>query len=328
MTIEYSPPDYASVHNDLIYTVSDAHTSDPVTYPNYKFIADIYINGAMIARLRKFPNPVTNIGIFNISREVGAYLSVVFNPTTALQSQELGRGEFYVDLQVKFGEEYSYTSYFNLATSTSQKVYNNYNKLLFGDDSSLEDYPDNVITNMPLRSEVFSNQDYALITYFPTDTSSVTIDIQPDNGSLYSTNITPSTAHFGQVLNVSPNTINALSPGTINGGTSYYDVTIGGETYRYWLTCSAYEIYPVYFLNQYGGFDTKLFTKVSRKRVKIERSMFSKLPYTVDSGGDVSYYNGQVQNEEQSVYSVLFTEQLILNTNFLTDAEYNLQLYR
>jgi len=322
MTITYYPPALASVHDDLVFTVTDPHTADPVTYPNYKFIADVYVNGAQVARLKKAPNPTTLVGVFDVAPVVRNYLQAIFAPTAALQSFELGQGQFYVDLQVRFGEEYGFTSFYNLADSTTQKVYNNYNRQLFGDDSSLEGKPDNVITNMPFAS-VFLNQDYSFISYFPTTTSGVTVDITPDNGSLFSTSITPSTAYFGQVLNVAPNIINALSAGKINAGTSYYTVSIGGESYRYNIICEPlYEMFELHWLNQYGGYDSKLFTKVSRNTVNVQRSSFGVLPYTVDGSGAVSYYTGDVYNETVRNYANQFTEKLTLNSNFLTDAEY------
>ncbi len=322
MTITYFPAALSSVHDDLVFTVTDAHTSDPVTYPNYKFIADVYVNGTQIARLKKAPNPISLVGIFDVSPVVRNYLQAVFAPTLNLQSFQLGQSEFYIDLQVKFGEEYGFTSFYNLVTSTSQKVYNNYNRQLFGTATSLDGKADNVITNMPF-AQVFLNQDYSFISYFPTSTGSVTIDITPDNGSLFSTTITPSTAYFGQILNVTPNVINALSPGKINGGTSYYTVNIGGETYRYNIICEArYDAMELHWLNQYGGYDTKLFTKVSRKQVPIQRSSFNTLPYTVDGSGNVAYYSGHTYNETVHNYANQFTEKLVLNSDFLTDSEY------
>ncbi len=322
MTITYFPAALASVHDDLVFTVTDAHTNDPVTYPNYKFIADVYVNGVQVARLKKAPNPITLVGIFDVSPVVRNYLQAVFAPTLNLQSFQLGQSEFYIDLQVKFGEEYGFTSYYNLVTSSMLKVYNNYNRQLFGTATSLYGKNDNVITNMPF-GQVFLNQDYSFISYFPTSTSAVTIDITPDNGSLFSTSITPSTAYFGQILNVTPNVINALSANKINGGTSYYTVNIGGETYRYNIICEArYDVYELHWLNQYGGYDSKLFTKVSRKQVPIQRASFNTLPYTVDGSGNVAYYSGHTYNETVHNYANQFTEKLVLNSDLLTDSEY------
>jgi hypothetical protein len=140
---------------------------------------------------------------------------------------------------------------------------------------------------------------------------------------VFSTSVTPSSGYCGQILNVAPNIINALSPGKITGGTSYYDVKVGSETFRYSVICEAkYEIFELHWLNQYGGYDSKLFTKVSRTQVTVQRSSFGVLPYTVDSGGGVSYYTGPVYNETIHNYANQFTEKLTLNSDLLTDAEY------
>lgn len=127
MTVTFEPSDYDSVHDALIYTVFDAHAEDPGTYPNYKYIAQIYVNSVLIATLRKVPNPDTNIGVFDIGQAVRSYLMAVFTPTSNIQSFELGVSQFYISLQVKFGEESNYTSTYDIVNSDTVKVYNNYN---------------------------------------------------------------------------------------------------------------------------------------------------------------------------------------------------------
>jgi hypothetical protein len=58
MTILATPPSFSSLQDDLVYTVSEpTHTSDPVTYPNYKFIGDVYVGSTLIARIKKVPIP-------------------------------------------------------------------------------------------------------------------------------------------------------------------------------------------------------------------------------------------------------------------------------
>lgn len=79
----------------------------------------------------------------------------------------------------------------------------------------------------------------------------------------------------------------------------------------------------IHFLNQYGGFESRIFSKVSRKTYDITRADFGKLPYTVDGSGAVSYKSdNNVYNENRSTYSVQFNEKLQLNSDLLTDAEY------
>lgn len=322
MTITDSPANYDSVHDDLIYTVFDAHSTDPVTYPNYKYILDIYVNGVMIARLRKVPNPDTNIGVFNIAQVVRSYLLATFTPTDNLQSFELGVDKFYVELAVHIGEEYSFTSFYNLVTSSTIKVYNNYNQR--PGDNTLFLFADNVISNTPTTVKVYPGQEFAFIGWLPTTTTPVNVDVTTSLSGSYSTTVTPSAAFYAQILNLSPAALNTASPGLITAADVWYDVTIEDATYRFYLVCEPkYEVFDVHFLNRYGSYDSKLFNKVSRKTLNIQKSSFGVLPYTVDSSGIVAYSNGVVYNESQHTYASQYTEKLTLNSDILTDNEYS-----
>lgn len=127
-----------------------------------------------------------------------------------------------------------------------------------------------------------------------------------------------------EVLNVSPTALNAIHAGTITASTISYAVQIGSQTYQFRIICEPmYQPYTLHFLNKYGGFDSVIFSKVSRKTFDITKTDFGKLPYTVGFDGQVSYKtdNG-VYNESRSVYSSLYKEKLQLNSDLLTDAEY------
>ena len=47
MTFESTPPQYSSVNDSLVYVAYDAHAADPATYPNYKYVGEVWINGAL-----------------------------------------------------------------------------------------------------------------------------------------------------------------------------------------------------------------------------------------------------------------------------------------
>jgi hypothetical protein len=105
MTIQSTPPSYASVHADLLYVVAEpAKTADPVAYPNYKYICDVYVGGVLAARLKRVPDPTYKLGVFNIGAVVRNYMTSLFNPTGALVSQVAGEPNFYLSVLVKFGK--------------------------------------------------------------------------------------------------------------------------------------------------------------------------------------------------------------------------------
>lgn len=327
LTITATPPAYSSLQGDLIYTVSDTDkVSDPVTFPDFKFIGDVYVGATLVGRLKKVPNPVTGIGIFNIGSVVRNYLATTFDPLiNTLVAQELGDGSFNLTITMKFGEEYALTPLLNVAVDSARVFFNNYNGRLVGVTSSLLGVLDRVASNRPFIGKTFLTSTYNLIPYFPTTTAPVDLIVTTFGGGIvYSTTFTPTAAKAMQVLNVAPVALNALQPGTISPSTFMYTVQIGDLTYTYHIICeSMYQPFMLHFLNQYGGFDSRIFSKVSRKTYDIVRADFGKLPYTVDGAGAVSYKsNNNVYNENRSTYSVQFTEKLQLNSDLLNDEEY------
>lgn len=328
LVIKATPGQYSSIHDDLIYTVSEAvHAVDPVTYPNYKYIADVYIGGSMIARVKKVPDPSTYIGIFNIGQIVRNYIATTFNPVAnQLRAQQLGENEFFLNVQVKFGEEYALTSYYALLSDSSRVYFNNYNDRISTAGSSLSSFTNKIASNRPLITQVLLSSQYHFVPYFPINTTAIPFVVTPSGGGTpLSTTITPTITFNMQVLNVAPGAINAVAPGTITAATTSYTVQIGSQTIRVEIICEAiHQVYTLHFLNKLGGYETKLFTKVSRKTISIERKDFGKLGYSVDPSGVVSYRNSNgVYNEIRSVYASQFKEKLTLNSDFITDTEYS-----
>jgi hypothetical protein len=140
----------------------------------------------------------------------------------------------------------------------------------------------------------------------------------------YNTTFSPDSAGQLHIINASKAAINGVNPGMINDSIKYYTVKVGTDLYQFNLECEpVYQVYTLHFLNKYGGFESKDFSKVSRKTIDIEKKDFGKLPYTVDASGAVSYKSSNnVYNESRSVYSSQYKEKMVLNTDNLTDQEY------
>ena len=308
MVILATPVLYSSVQDDLIYTIYDPHVTNPTTYPNYKYIGDVYVNSVLVARVKKVPDPVTGIGIFNIAQIVRNYITSSFNPAAnTLVSQVLGNGAFNTSVVVKFGEEYSYTAFLNIITDSARIFFNNYNGRLVGILSSLVSKADKIASNSPSIGSVMQGNNYYFVPYFPTTTAAVTVIITPTGGgSAFTTSFTPANAYDLQVLNIAPGALNAISAGAITVATTSYTVQIGSQTYTIKIFCEAvYQSYTLHFLNKYGGFETKLFSKVSRKTIDITRKDFGKLPYM----GESIISNNQVYSASvsQSLFNCSFS---------------------
>lgn len=331
LAITYTPPAYSSAHDDLVYTVADAAAiADPTSFPNFKYIADVYIGGNMVARIRKIPDPVTGIGIFNIGPIARAFLSIAFNPViNSLVADTFGGGTSNLAVIIKFGEQYGYVDHLNLVEPESIIYFNNYNGRLVGITSSMLNVLDRVCSNRPFIGQTFLTSLYNLISYFPTTTATVPVIVTPYGkggvvGSVITTSFTPANIYNLTILNMAPTALNAVQPGTISAATAFYTVQIGTLTYTFNIICEPmYQSYMLHFLNQYGGMDSRIFSKVSRKTYDIVKADYGKLPYTVDGGGLVTWKSSNgVYNENRSTYAVNYTEKLQLNSDLLTDGEY------
>jgi hypothetical protein len=296
MTIKSYPSAYSSVNSDLIWVVSDAHATNPSTYPNYKYVADLYINGSLVFRSKVFQRPDNNSGIFNFGTIIREYV-------IASLKQEQAQGEFAIDVVVKFGEEYGGTTYTNVLVDSARTFYNHYNGR-FNDFTFLT--PDIIASDRPKTIQMFTANDKYYLPYFKHTNSGFAI---VKNGS--STTITPSGPDTMQSLNIAI------------GATSDYTVVLGGQTYNVKIICEPlYDNYPVHFLNKFGGWETFNFFKVSKKSFDIERKSFKQLPYRVDGSGVVSLKSGSIMNQQSVVFDSKFTEKLKISTDFLTDEEY------
>lgn len=343
ISIQHNPGQFFSLHGDVIFTVVDiVKASDPVTYPDYRYVADVYVGSLLVARLKAYPNPTNKIGIFNIGNILRSYQAAVFNPVNnTIDAQSMELGEFYVKATVKFGEEYNFTQYSDLTVDTERIYYGHYNGRMIGVTTNLSAKSNRAATNRPTTTPVYTGSRHNFIpwfSFFSTTVQNIVITIKTYTkaGTLVGTQgpFAVSSPKFSmQILNFSPSAINAMFSGFINPAfADYYVVEMFGNpndaattvTLRFDLTCEPkHEVFSLHFLNKYGGFESRDFTKVSRKTIDIDRSEFGKLGYAMDSSGVISYAStGNVYNETRSIYSSQYKEKMTLNTDILTNDEY------
>ncbi len=338
LVIKYEPVDRSSVHGDLLFVVNESVKAyDPVTYPDYRYVADVYVDGAIVTRLKAYPHPTSKFGIFNIANILRNYITPVFNPTASmLLAQEMYAGDWNVSGVVKFGEEYDFVLYTNLLDENGQRYYGHYNGRMLGVSTNL--LPEaNYLSERPRITSIYRSTNNSFIPYFNyslSTTITTIVTLYDSSGSVQSTktgSITTGQLESLGIINIGVAGINQFMSGTgsVTADTAYYTVRLQSlsetaQLIRVNLLCeSKYTVHTVHFLNRFGGFESRDFTKVSRKRINIDRKDFGKLPYTINASGVPSYYNSNnVYNEQRSVYSTQYKEQMILNTDILTDDEY------
>lgn len=338
LSLLYNPGDYFSAHGDLIFTLlEDTKPFSSNTYPDYKYVCDVYIDGFIQARLKSFPRPDDKIGVFNIGNVVRNYLFPYFAPVPAnLRAQKVGEQFFYVNVICRFGEEYGNTTYSNMIIDTQRTYFNHYNGRLIGQQTILSNYLDRVMSTRPYATPVSRGAKFCFIPFLPTDDTTINLVIKSYNGSTQVGSTTQpftptaSSSNEMQLFNVSPTAINSAVANFINPGIDYYTVEFsttnitGDSIYRFNLTCEAiHKVYTVHFQNRFGGFESKDFAKVSRRSVMVEKNDFGSAAYTINGAGQPQYFNTQnVYRETRKVYAGNWKEKLVLNSDFLTDSEY------
>jgi hypothetical protein len=126
-----------------------------------------------------------------------------------------------------------------------------------------------------------------------------------------------------QMINISPGAINAEYAGNFTASTETYSVQIGSKTYVVNIVCNGmYENYMIHFMNQWGGFESFLFNKVSKKTIEVERKSWNQLAYRINGSGVVSVKTGNVMHKQKTQFAERFKEKLRLNSDWVTDSDY------
>jgi hypothetical protein len=331
--IKDSPAQYLSAHGDIVYVVHETTKANaPTTYPNFKYVADVYIGGVMVSRLKIVPDPVNHFGVFNIGNIVRNYVDSNFTGIDIYNLQPDVFDNHAVSVEVKFGYEYGVTPtlYTNILTDTV-KYFNYYTGRLVGSVmENLSVYLDQFATSRPLRTSVLNTSKVVFMPYFSSG-SAVTmyVDLYNAAGALIDNNdVSGSVASDTMcIFNVSPYVLNDYF-GFDFTNVAYYTVTMVADdpppgwaaiTYRYDLYCEPrYTQYTLHFLNRLGGYESYSFSKVSKRAIDITKKDFTKLRYSINSSGMMSYNDGAVMNDDKVTYFGNFKERLELNSDWLT----------
>jgi hypothetical protein len=322
MTFESTPPVYSSVNDALVYVAYDAHAADPATYPNYKYVGEVWINGVQKFTGKYFPNPTTNRGIMDFSSVVREYLTNTLQPTgSGILAQELGEGSWSLSVVIKIREEYSGTVGAVVLTDSTRIYFNHYNGRI-NDFTILGNYDDVPTTDRPTTIDLtFASAQYYL-PYFSETTTPFNVVITGGTSTRTKT-ITPTAANTLQILNISPLAINVDYAGNFTASTTSYTVAVGGVTYTVNILCQGmYRNYYAHFLNKYGGYESMMFNKVSKRTFDIEKKSFNQLSYRVSGAGVVSVKSGSTMYQQKTDFAGRFKERLRINTDWLSDSEY------
>ena len=343
ITINTEPNDIAPVYSDISYVV----TSTNYAQSNFKFVAVVKnAAGTIIAKL-KAPifHGTTDKGVFNISRILQNYVTYDFTQNLGTLTKCLNS---YIGYSVEFGEEYGGTEYLNLTSDTGKYAWNGLFDL-YGSETAATykiDVPSSTpkfLTRVRTRRVTTSQYDYLHFLLLGFDATPKIIAYNAAGTAIATSQIklpwTASTSDLSQFMvrfGCGPVQLNAIAAAELDSGTAgnviptntaYYTIQIqnsignaGSELYRFDIVeeCSKYLPQYLNFLNPLGGFESLRCSMASKEKYNVSRKQFKRNNYTL-SGNTYAY---DTSKHGLTNYAVEKTKEITLNTNWLTETEF------
>jgi len=303
MTIISQPVEYQSINFPLVYTVYDAgYTQD-----NYKYVFEVWIDGTKVFSAKIFPDN-NGYGSFDASSIVRQYANLELKPETTVR-------EFLCkDVQIKIREEVGGYLSSVLATSTAINVFNYYqgrfDTVLIAD--KFKDYENRILTDRPFI-KIPENCTTFYIPFYDSTNNLISVSLD-DAGTSFG--VTPTTTDPNcQNINIADLTIGYDDTLIINSEI--------GQNIKCYVECAGlYDNYIVHFLNKWGGYESVLFNKVSRKTYDIQRKDFQQNIFEINSSGAVIFKDNNILKRQKKTFATRWNEKLKLSTDLLTNEEY------
>lgn len=311
LSILSNPSNTVSVSSEMLFVINEAtKANDEVTYPNYKYVLDIYVDAVLVARMKAQPDPVNRFGIFDVSKILQNYVPAYgFKITTDKEDYNVR-----LAYTCKLGEEYSDTLYTNLVTDSERYTFRTYKNRPFSSSSIIAN---GLASNMPSTVNVYTPSIYKIIPHFSNVTGVTDLTVTYKNAA----GTTLNTATFTN-SDFTANTIRQYNVLNSDDDVAYALLT-GPFSLRLNYECSKYESFTLVWLNPYGAYDSQDFWLVSRKSIQVEKKSFGQLPYQIDPSGLVSYNdNGNVFYGSKRDFNSTVKTQLSLNSHLLNEDEY------
>lgn len=326
IVINTAPTNNASVSNEMLFVVYEAtKANDLVTYPNYKYVLDVYVDDVFVGRMKSTPDPTYKRGVFNVATILRSYTSygLKANYASATESYTVT-----VNYKVKLGEEYADTLYTNLTVdSTSRTVYESYSGRPFDSPDVVDNVDGDFASNMPNTVYSHKSLKWQMIPFISnvTGISDFSLDFYNEGSQVGSTH-TISAAGYTATrilqLNIGFQKTAALLTTAQKESVTHGFLSGNGETLRIEYVCTRYTPIVLAWLNPYGGYESQSFGLVSKKSIDVTKKDFSKLPYQMDASGVVSYSADGVFYGGKKTYASEVKVKYKLTSHLLTDGEW------
>lgn len=327
LTINNAPTNLVSINDEILFVLYESVKAlNDVTYPDYRYVADIYVSAVFVGRIKVRPDPTYKMGIFNVAPILRSYVTYGVKANFANEREILDAKLAYT---VKFGEEYADTLYTNLLVDVERTTFKSYAPRPFDNSDVVVD--GEFASNIPSSINSYKSTKWLLLSVYKVDFTdnllSVLVTFYNSNGGVVTTGgygDVPVTdgkfvqLNFGFAKLVSYNSLSQTQQDQI----SYYIITLGSQTVRVDLLCEKYTPLTLAWLNPFGAYDAQDFGLVNKKTVDQARKDFSRLNYQINSTGVVSYSADGVFYGSKKGYSNDVTTKIKLTSHLLTASEY------
>ena len=340
----------APVFNPMPFVV----TSTDNTQPNFKYVCDVYVSGVTgYTRLLLNSDPTTGAAAFLVNQILRSRVTSDFDVTTTTVTNPFKQcTNGHVIYELKFGQQYgasgSIVTYPNILVTGTLYGFNGsldsqdwlnyigstYNILLstrkfFQKDKSFANFPIRITDQAWLYYFCDTTNKDALLKIVTYDGLSIT-PLQTITLTNQYTNKT--TYKLFQRASVGPVDLNLVDPTLIVTGTqpfitssvAYYTINLtnnigtqSSEMMTYYIdkTCTNSEEFPVYFKNNYGGFDTYSFYKKSKRIAEISRKTYQKNVGSLIG----TKWNYLTTDTGEVTMDTQISDKYLLNSDWITD---------
>lgn len=349
ITIHQQLDEITPAYNEMIYVVSSTNVAES----NFKYIADVYIDGTYTKRLTLPANPTYNNCVVDVHRIVETALTydISISETSGV-TQCLNS---WCEVVVKFGEEYGLSSsgvtvYPDLTNSSGCFAFAGslpeFDFIDYVDNDYILDSSGSLfMTNIPrTNTNITRNQSLFLAGYQNTDNdidrfviltydSSGTFVDEYQITNQYDTPASDDNDRFlkfiaGFNANDIPQAqlVTGTQPIFTDSIYSYAVYTVDGSgnktsetiTFNIQEECTPYENFELHFQNVFGFFDSFIFSSKSNTNVSIDRKEYKKQTGTTSS----TAFTTTKADRGYENYFTSSNKKITLRSRWMTETEY------